>query len=96
MKAYVVAILVGVVLISVVSVALATNLGPSHVQNNTKNISQPTHINRHNVAPLDVAFMPSSLDLPMGVADVTLGTVIQEAIVTALLAIGSIAVLRKK
>jgi hypothetical protein len=92
MKAYIAAVLVAIALISA---ALATTLGPSHIQNHNNNVSQQTHIERPDAVLLDAASVLSS-GMAVGTINVSLGTVIQEAIATALLAIGSIAVLRKK
>ena len=93
MKAYIAAILV---VIALISAALATNPGSGHIQNYNNNFSGQTHINRPDVIPLDEASMLSSPGLAMGTINVSLGTVIQEAIATVLLAIGSFAVLKRK
>ena len=91
MKAYIIAALVGIALISVVSVALAANLGSGQIQNYNNNPSQQTHINRP-----DVILWDEASGLPMGTTDVSFGIVVREVIITALLAIGSITVLKKK
>ncbi len=84
MKAYVIAILVGIVLISV---TLATVSG--HIQNFNNNSSEQISINQPDITPLDMAPLPAA-------ATVSFGVVVQEIITTALLVIGSIVVLRKK
>jgi hypothetical protein len=84
MKAYVIAILVGIALISV---ALTTVSG--HIQNYNNNSSEQIYSNQPDITLLDAAPLPTT-------ATVSFGVVVQEVITTALLVIGSIVVLRKK
>lgn len=88
MKAYVIAIFGGIVLISV---ALATVSG--NIQNCNNNSSEQICINQPDIAPSDIVPLQAS---SMGTTYVSFGIMAQEVITTALLVIGSIIVLRKK
>jgi hypothetical protein len=90
MKVYIAAI---VVVVALISVALATNLSSSNIQNCSINSPQQTTISQlsDNVVTVDKAS-----DSLIGTSEVSFGVVAQEIITTALLVIGSIAVLKKK
>jgi predicted small integral membrane protein len=91
MKAYVIAILV---VIALISVALTTVSG--HIQKQNNNFSEQTCINQPDITPVDTATLPSSSDSMIGTTYVSFGVVAREVITTALLFIGSIVVLKKK
>ncbi|MDD5135661.1 MAG: hypothetical protein PHP01_09680 [Phycisphaerae bacterium] len=82
-KAYIIAILCIVALVSVVSVALAAI--PDSAKAQTDIPSQPVRV---NADPM--------LDLATGSIDVSFGLVLREVVITAMLFAGSVVILKKK
>ncbi len=88
MKAYLVAVLVGIVLISVVLATVSARM-----QNQSDNLSQQTRVSQSDTAVADEVSLPGSA---MGITPVTFDGLIHEVITVILMAAGSIAVLKKK
>jgi hypothetical protein len=94
MKACIAAI---VIVIALISAALATNLTSDNIQNCGINSSQQTNVSPpSNVVALGDEPSASLSGSLLGTTDVSFGFVAQEVITTAFLLIGSIAVLKKK
>jgi hypothetical protein len=92
MKAYIAIILV---VFAPFLVALTAN--PGHIQNNKCAESVPvSHVSLPDAVALDDESLASSSGSLIGTTDVSFNIVVQEVITTALLLVGSIAVLKKK
>ena len=92
MKAYIAIILV---VFAPFLVALTAN--PGHIQNSDCVKSVPvSHVSQPDAVSWDDELLASSSDSLIGTTDASLNVVIQEIVTTALLLVGSIAVLKKK
>lgn len=84
-----------VVVFALISAALAITPGSSYIQNYNNNFSKQIHVNQSDVTPLNEGPLSFLSDSLIGTTNVSFNIVVQEAITTALLVIGSIAVLKK-
>jgi hypothetical protein len=94
MKAYIAIILV---VFAPFLVALTANPGLKHIQNSSHVESVPvSHVSLPDAVALDDESLASSSGSLIGTTDVSFNIVVQEVLTTALLLVGSIAVLKKK